>query len=43
MLRDESYKNKQELNIINMKFKEEEMLRTLQHEFNEEVEYQTKR
>ncbi|KAM3135115.1 hypothetical protein pb186bvf_012761 [Paramecium bursaria] len=43
MLRDESYKNKQELNIINMKFKEEEMLRTLQLEFNEEVECQTKR
>ena len=28
-LRDENYRNKQELNVINQKFKEEEMLRAL--------------
>ncbi|CAD8115667.1 unnamed protein product [Paramecium sonneborni] len=43
ILRDENYKNKQELNVINQKFKEEEMLRALQQEFSEEVELQQKR
>ncbi|CAD8194779.1 unnamed protein product [Paramecium octaurelia] len=42
-LRDENYRNKQELNVINQKFKEEEMLRALQSEFNEEIELQQKR
>ncbi|CAD8202735.1 unnamed protein product [Paramecium octaurelia] len=42
-LRDENYRNKQELNVINQKFKEEEMLRSLQYEFNEEIELQQKR
>ncbi|CAD8205275.1 unnamed protein product [Paramecium octaurelia] len=42
-LRDDNYRNKQELNVINQKFKEEEMLRSLQQEFNEEIELQQKR
>lgn len=42
-LRDDNYKNKQELNVINQKFKEEEMLRTLQKEFQVEVDLQQRR
>ena len=42
-LRDEKYRQKQELNVINIKYKEEEMLRTIREEYRENLDMQEKR